>query len=156
MRAQRSGVIVNVGSIAGLVARPFAGLYAATKHAVEAISESLHFELSQFGIRVAVVEPGQFETELATNAITARRFTDDSPYRDAAEKLDNALRRLTPEGRPAPPEVVADAIVAIAEDDNATLRHQIGSDAELIWSVRTAGDFEHYERTMRQALDWWD
>jgi NAD(P)-dependent dehydrogenase (short-subunit alcohol dehydrogenase family) len=156
MRAQHSGVIVNVGSIAGLVARPFAGLYAATKHAVEAITESMHFELKPFGIRVAVIEPGQFETELATNALIAARFTADSPYREASDRLDEALRRLVTDGKPAPPDVVADVIVAVAEDDSAALRHQIGSDAELIWSVCTAGDFEHYEQTMRAALDWWD
>lgn len=156
MRAQRSGVIVNVGSIAGLVARPFAGIYSATKHAVEAISESLHFELAPFGIRVAVVEPGQFETDLATNAVIAASFTEDSPYRPASDRLDVAVRRLAPDGKPAPPEVVADAIVAIAEDESAGLRHPIGADAELICSVRAAGDFEHYEQTMRSALDWWD
>ena len=60
----------------------------------------------------------------------------DSPYRDASDRLDTALRRLVSDSTPAPPEVVADAIVAIAEDDGAGLRHQIGSDAELIWSVR--------------------
>jgi NAD(P)-dependent dehydrogenase (short-subunit alcohol dehydrogenase family) len=156
MRAQHSGVIVNISSIAGLVARPFAGLYSASKHAVEAITESLHFELAAFGIRVAAVEPGQFETELGANAIVAARFTEDSPYRAAADRLDVAVRRLAPDGKPAPPDVVADAIVAIAEDEGASLRHPIGSDAELIWSVRNAGDFEHYEQTMRAALDWWD
>jgi NADP-dependent 3-hydroxy acid dehydrogenase YdfG len=156
MRAQHSGVIVNVGSIAGLVARPFAGVYAATKHAVEAISESMHFELKPFGIRVAVIEPGQFETELATNRLVATRFTADSPYRHASDRFDEAMRRLMTGGKPSPPEVVAEVIVAVAEDDNAALRHQIGDDAELISSVRSAGDFEHYEQTMRAALDWSD
>ena len=45
--------------------------------------------------------------------------------------------------------------VLIAEDDDAGLRHLVGADAELIMSVRTAGDFEHFEQTMRSALDWW-
>jgi NAD(P)-dependent dehydrogenase (short-subunit alcohol dehydrogenase family) len=155
MRAQRSGVIVNVSSIAGLVARPFGGLYSASKHAVEAITESLHYEVAPYGIRVAAVEPGQFETELLSNAITAARFGPASPYRDAAEEFDVAVRRLAPDGKPAPPEVVAEAIVAIAEDDDAGLRHVVGADAELIMSVRTAGDFEQFEQTMRSALDWW-
>jgi hypothetical protein len=44
----------------------------------------------------------------------------------------------------------------VAEDDNARLRHLIGADAELIWSVRSGGDFEAYEQTMRSALDFWD
>src|SRR3954454_1020388 len=91
MRSQGSGVIVNVGSLAGLVARPFGGLYSATKHAVEAISEALHFECAPFGIRVAVVEPGQFETELLHNAITAAQFTDSSIYRPASDRFDAAL-----------------------------------------------------------------
>lgn len=156
MRDQGGGVIVNVGSIAGLVSRPFGGIYAASKHAVEAITEALHFECGLWNIRLAVVEPGQFETELASNAITAARFTASSPYKEVAERLDAALRTLAPDGKPAPPEVVADAIVSVAEDDNARLRHLVGADAELIWSVRNGSDFEQYEETMRSALNFWD
>jgi len=156
MRAQGSGVIVNVGSLAGLVARPYGGLYSATKHAVEAISEALHFECSQFGVRVAVMEPVQFETELANNAIIAARFDDSSIYKDSSDRFDVALRRLAPDGKPAPPEVVADAVVAVAEDDDAGLRHLVGADAELVWSVRSGSTFEQYEQTMRAALDWWE
>src|SRR3954454_5759669 len=136
MRAQGGGVIVNVGSLAGIVARPYGGLYSATKHAVEAISEALHFECAQFGIRVAVLEPGQFETELANNAIIAARFDDSSMYKNSSDRFDVALRRLAPDGEPAPPEVVADAILAVAEDDDAGLRHLVGADADLVWSVR--------------------
>jgi NAD(P)-dependent dehydrogenase (short-subunit alcohol dehydrogenase family) len=156
MRDQGGGVIVNVGSIAGLVARPFGGIYAASKHAVEAITEALHFECGLWNIRLAVIEPGQFETELSNNALTAARFDSTSPYKDVAERLDAAVRTLAPDGKPAPPEVVADAIVSVAEDDNATLRHLVGADAELIWSVRNGSDFEQYEQTMRSALDFWD
>ena len=155
MRAQGAGVIVNVSSIAGLVSRPFAGLYSASKHALEAISEALHFEVEEFGIRVAVVEPGQFETELGSKAINAAAFDEHSPYRERADRLTIAVRRLAPDGKPAPPEVVADAIVAVAQDDDAPLRLVVGADAELIWSVRRSGDFEEYEQTMRAALDWW-
>jgi NAD(P)-dependent dehydrogenase (short-subunit alcohol dehydrogenase family) len=156
MRDQGGGVIVNVGSIAGLVARPFAGLYAASKHAVEAITEALHFECGLWNIRLAVIEPGQFETELANNALTAQRFDESSPYKEVSDRFDVALRTIAPDGKPAPPEVVADAIVAVAEDENARLRHLVGADAELIWSVRSAGDFEQYEQTMRSAIDFWD
>jgi NAD(P)-dependent dehydrogenase (short-subunit alcohol dehydrogenase family) len=156
MRDQGGGVIVNVGSIAGLVSRPFGGIYAASKHAVEAITEALHFECGLWNIRLAVIEPGQFETELSNNAITAARFDATSPYKVVAERLDTAVRSLVPDGKPAPPEVVADAIVAVAEDDDASLRHLVGADAELIWSVRNGTDFEQYEQTMRSALDFWD
>jgi NAD(P)-dependent dehydrogenase (short-subunit alcohol dehydrogenase family) len=156
MRAQRSGVIVNVGSLAGLVARPYGGLYSATKHAVEAITEALHFECAPFGVRVAVIEPGQFETELLNNAITAERFTDDSIYKSASDRFDEALQRLAPDGHRAPPEVVAETIVAVAEDENAGLRHLVGADADLVWSVRNGSTFEQYEQTVRAALDWWE
>ncbi|HEV3226203.1 MAG TPA: SDR family oxidoreductase [Acidimicrobiales bacterium] len=156
MRAQGEGVIVNVGSLAGLVARPYGGLYSATKHAVEAISESLHFECAPFGIRIAVLEPGQFETELLNNAIIAERSDERSAYREGSDEFDLALHRLSPDGKPAPPEVVAEAIVAIAEDDEAGLRHLVGADAELVWSVRSGATFEQYEQTMRAALDWWE
>jgi NAD(P)-dependent dehydrogenase (short-subunit alcohol dehydrogenase family) len=153
MRERGAGVIVNVGSIAGLVARPYGGLYAASKHAVEAISEALHHEVRDFGIRVAVIEPGQFETELLANATTARAFGPDSPYWASSEAFDVAIRRLVPDGRPAPAEVVAETIVAVAFDPTAGLRHLVGADADLIMSVRREGDFEHFDATMRAALD---
>ena len=154
MRARRSGVIVNVSSIAGLVARPFGGAYSASKHALEALSEALHHEVRAFGIRVAVVEPGQFETELLANATIAAAFGPDSPYRDASDRFDVAVRGLVPDGKPAPAEVVADTIVAVAFDPDAGLRHVVGADAELVLSVRQSGDFEHFDRTLRAALDW--
>ena len=154
MRERRSGVIVNVSSIAGLVARPFAGAYSASKHALEAISESLHHELRPFGIRIAVVEPGQFETDLLANATGAAGFGPDSPYRASSESFDVAVRGLVADGKPAPAEVVAETIVAVAFDPDAGLRHLVGSDAELVMSVRRSGDFEHFDKTLRAALDW--
>ena len=154
MRARGAGVIVNVSSIAGLVARPYAGLYSASKHALEGLSEALHHELRPFGIRVAVVEPGQFETDLLANAIVAEGFGPDSPYRAASDSFDVAVRGLVPDGKPAPAEVVAETIVAVAFDSMAGLRHLVGTDADLVMSVRRSGDFEHFDRTIRAALDW--
>ena len=154
MRERGSGVIVNVSSIAGLVARPFAGAYSASKHALEAISESLHHELRPFGVRIAVVEPGQFETDLLANATIAAGFGPDSPYRESSDSFDVAVRGLVADGKPAPAEVVAETIVAVAFDPDAGLRHLVGSDAELVMSVRRSGDFEHFDKTLRAALDW--
>ena len=156
MRDRRHGVIVNVSSIAGIVARPFGGAYSASKHALEALSEALHHEVRPFGIRVAVVEPGQFETELLANATVAAGFGPDSPYRASSDRFDVAVRGLVPNGKPAPAEVVAETIVAVAFDDNAGLRHLVGADADLVMSVRRSGDFEHFDRTMRAALNWND
>ena len=154
MRERGSGVFVNVSSVAGLVARPFGGAYSASKHALEAISETLYHELRPFGIRVAVVEPGQFETALLANATMAAGFDDSSPYWASSERFDTALRKLVPDGRPAPAEVVAETIVAVAMDPDAGLRHLVGADAELVMSVRNSGDFEHFDATIRGALDW--
>jgi NAD(P)-dependent dehydrogenase (short-subunit alcohol dehydrogenase family) len=154
MRARRSGVIVNVSSIAGLVARPFGGAYSASKHALEALSEALHHEVRDDGVRIALVEPGQFETPLLANAVRAADFDEASPYWERAERFEQAIGRLLPDGRPAPAEVVAEVIVAVASDASAGLRHLVGADAELIMSVRNAGPFEQYEETMRAALGW--
>src|SRR4029077_16252544 len=80
MRERQAGTIVNLSSIAGIVSRPFGGFYAASKHAVEAITEALHYEVSPFGIRVLLIEPGQYGTRLLDNAFPGRRFTPASPY----------------------------------------------------------------------------
>jgi NAD(P)-dependent dehydrogenase (short-subunit alcohol dehydrogenase family) len=66
MRKNRSGLVINVGSILGRVTVPFLGLYGASKHAVEAMTESYRYELSQLGIDIIVVQPGPFPTGLYT------------------------------------------------------------------------------------------
>lgn len=156
MRERRSGTIVNVSSLAGLVARPFGGAYAASKHALEALSEALALELRAFGVRVAVVEPGQFETRIGDNAVMARRFTPASPYWGTAARFDEALAKLVPEGEASDAQRVAEAVVAVATADDPPLRTLVGQDAELVMAVRRSTDFEGYERLMRETLGWWD
>ncbi len=156
MRERGAGVIVNVGSIGGLVSVPFGGLYTASKHAVEAITEALHYEVRPFGVRVAVIEPGGFATDFGANAIEAGAFTAASPYRASADRFAVALGTLAPDGGPGDPQLVADTIVRVATDADAPLRTLVGSDAELIMSVRTTTDFEGFEQAMRGTLDWWD
>ena len=68
MRAQRQGRIVNVSSVLGFLPAPYMGLYAAAKHAVEGLSESLDHEVRQFGIRVTLVQPFYTKTNLETNS----------------------------------------------------------------------------------------
>ena len=68
MRAQRSGRIVNVSSVLGFLPAPYMGLYSASKHAVEGMSETLDHEVRRFGIRVALVEPSFTKTNLDVNA----------------------------------------------------------------------------------------
>jgi NADP-dependent 3-hydroxy acid dehydrogenase YdfG len=83
MRAQRWGKIVNLGSVGGRVVFPGGGQYHATKHAVEAISDALRFELRAFGIDVILLEPGLITTEFgetATASMTDVTSSQDDPY----------------------------------------------------------------------------
>lgn len=156
MRARRSGTIVNVSSIAGIVARPYGGLYAASKHALEAISEALHFEVQPFGVRVVLIEPGQFATRLLDNAITGDGFGPGSPYWERAERFDAAIKTLRPGGVAGSAHDVAQLIHRAVHDPHPKLRYLAGGDAETIAATYRSLAFEEYERTMRQALDWHD
>ena len=158
LRRSPAGVVVNVSSIAGVIARPFAGIYAASKHAVEAVSEAMHFELGLSGIRVHTVQPGQFPTGLAANTVTAEAFTPvDGGYWEIAEQLESRAKGLAGTDGPAPdPAVVARTIADVVADPAAPLRTPVGSDAELIVAARHGQTFEAYEVLMRSALDHWE
>lgn len=67
MERRKSGLIVNIGSILGGVTIPFFGLYGASKHAVEALTESYRYELSQLGVDVVLIQPGPYPTKLYTS-----------------------------------------------------------------------------------------
>lgn len=152
-RDRGHGTIVNVSSVAGVVGAPYGGVYAASKHALEALSEALHFETSQLGIRVRMIEPGRFETDFSSNIVPAPGW-EESFYFERSERFREALTALDGDGPAADPQDVADAIVAAATDPATPFRTFVGDDAQLISSVKTSMPFEDFEQTMRTTLDW--
>jgi NAD(P)-dependent dehydrogenase (short-subunit alcohol dehydrogenase family) len=110
MRKRSQGRIVNISSVLGFLPAPYMGVYAATKHAVEGLSETLDHEVRQFGIRVALVEPSFTKTNLDINApVAAAEIADYDSERALAS---NAIVK-TVKGAPEP-DGVADTIVEAA------------------------------------------
>lgn len=95
MRARGQGRIVFIGSLSGLVVLPIGGPYHASKWAIEALAESLRYELHQFGIGVALVEPGPFKTELHANErLASGAGAPGSPYFGLLEAYQGQSRQL--------------------------------------------------------------
>ena len=125
MRERRRGTIVNVSSVAGRVALASHGSYAASKWALEAVSESLAQELRLFNVRVVIVEPGVIATPISTRA-PAPAAESLYPFRKQLMATFAASR-----AKPIPPSVVADAIRDIVASDSLQLRYLVGPDADL-------------------------
>src|SRR4051794_33708463 len=152
MRERGSGAIVNVSSVNGRVASPLGGAYAASKFALEAVSETLHLELGHFGIRVVIIEPGFIAPGMKPGA----EWGIEAPYDELHRQwtgVDESL--LGAEGRPGP-ELVGEAIVRAVTTDEPVLRWPVGGDAELVLATRAALDDAAFEATMRSTLglDW--
>jgi NAD(P)-dependent dehydrogenase (short-subunit alcohol dehydrogenase family) len=123
MRQQGSGYIINISSLAGIVGLPFSGMYAASKFALEGMSESLRLETWRYGIRVALVEPGDFYT----NFPAARRLTKasaDSVYHKALERTRAAQERDETHG--PSPESIAYLVEKILNSRKPRVRYSIG------------------------------
>jgi NAD(P)-dependent dehydrogenase (short-subunit alcohol dehydrogenase family) len=150
MRERGTGTIVNVSSVAGRVGIPLDGFYSASKWALEGLSETLHFEVAHFGIRVRIVEPGFFETEFHGN--TVRHGLDDAPYDELDRQWQTARDVLNGDGEPQGAEVVAGVIADAVESTEARLRWPVGNDADLAISTKDSRSFEDFESTMRDLL----
>lgn len=87
MRRQKSGTIVTIGSIAGLMGLPFQGFYSASKHALEGLMESLRYEVNPWGINVVMVNPGDFSTGFTAN----RQLVKNSSKSDSDKALNTTL-----------------------------------------------------------------
>lgn len=136
MREQRAGHIVNIGSIGGLVAIPYQGLYSASKFALEGLSESLRLEVSPFGIRVVLIEPGDRRTGLTGN----RRQTAESQGNSAYRALfHRAVERMAADEQNGPePEAVAGLLLRVVANPRPRLRYTVGPGVEraAIWLKR--------------------
>lgn len=130
MRAQKSGCIINISSILGKIAIPGFGWYAASKHAVEALSEALRGEVKEFGIDVVVIAPGLIKTEFAAIQFELlRQVAHPIVYR----KLIDGLHRLLAGEPKAPgPEIIARAVLKAVNKSIRPIRHA------LPWDSKTA------------------
>ena len=147
-RERGSGVLVNVSSVQGRIGTPLEGAYAASKHALEALSESLYFELGHFGIRVVIIEPGYIAPGM--------KHDDDHPgpaiYADLHAQWSGTVATLTgPSGRPGP-ELVGLAIADALENPATPLRVEVGQDAAMVLQLRRTLSDTEFEATMREAL----
>ena len=147
-RARGSGVFVNISSVQGRIGTPLEGAYAASKHALEAMSETMYFEFGHFGIRVVVIEPGYIAPGM--------KHDDDHPgppeYAELHRQWAGTATTLTgPGGRPGP-DVVADAVADAIDDTSTPLRVEVGTDAAMVLGLRRTLNDQEFEATMREAL----
>ena len=125
MREQRSGRIVNISSLAGLVSVPFQAFYCATKFAIEGYTEALRMEVRAFGIHVSMVEPGDFATGFTAKRRMVRASGPSSAY---DERCGAAIGRMAEdEARNADIGPVVRKVIAVVESEKPRLRYPVAN-----------------------------
>ena len=147
MRQARTGRIVTVSSLAGLVPVPFWGFYNASKFAVEGYMETLRHELRPFGIRVAMVEPGAIRTPFYENP-QAKPLPEYAPWRD------RALKTMAHFAEKAPgPGLVAEVVSRLVESRNPPLRNRITREASAFTFLRWLLPASAFEAGTRRGFN---
>lgn len=127
MRAQHSGAIINVSSVAAARSNIGSGYYAASKAALELMSEGLVHELKPLGIKVMIVEPGSFRTSFYTAKNLKKSEHKISDYAETAwKRSDSSVNTVT--NQPGDPDKAGKAIVDLIEREDAPLRYIMGTD----------------------------
>jgi NAD(P)-dependent dehydrogenase (short-subunit alcohol dehydrogenase family) len=130
MRQSRSGVIINVSSLAGLLAVPFQAFYSASKFAMEGMTEALRMEVRPFGIRVALIEPGDFKSEFPANRVSTVDSLKSGVYRELLERCVGVMREEEKNGKaPVPVARLAERII---HDPSPRLRYTVGPFGERL------------------------
>jgi NAD(P)-dependent dehydrogenase (short-subunit alcohol dehydrogenase family) len=132
MRKQRSGRIINIGSVLGFLPMPYGALYSATKHAVEGYSESLDHELRTRGIRVSVIEPAYTKTPFDANFMEPDAKVDE--YREARAGMIKRVAEVMATAEP--PDVVADTVLKAANATHPKVRYTAGRLANRLRLLR--------------------
>ncbi|MFD2719646.1 oxidoreductase [Hymenobacter monticola] len=122
MRQQQAGKIINISSIAGRMPSPFAAWYHASKHAVEAISDSMRIELQPFGIQVVLIEPGSVKSEWGGIAIdNALKHSGNGPYQDMVRGYVATVRDM--DARASEPAVIARLVKKAIDSRRPRIRY---------------------------------
>ena len=124
MRAQKSGLIINITSIAGYMGLPYRGIYSASKGALELITEALRMEVKSFGIQITNVAPGDFATNIAAgryHAPVVKGSAYEVPYGNTLKEMDSHV------DSGSNPNEMAEAIFAIIQTDKPKVHYKVGA-----------------------------
>lgn len=133
-REKKSGTIINVTSMGGLITFPLYSLYHGTKWAVEGFSESLQYEMNEYNIRIKLVEPGAIKTDFYDRSMDLFKKEGLSAY-DSYTEL--TMPNMQAAGANGPgPEIVAKTIFLAASDGKKKMRYPVGSNAPLLLFLR--------------------
>jgi NAD(P)-dependent dehydrogenase (short-subunit alcohol dehydrogenase family) len=155
MRERHDGRIVNISSMGGKLVFPGGGAYHATKHAVEAFSDALRFEVAGFGVKVVIVEPGLITTNFDQAAVASMDLDDAGPYGDFNRKVASAtsdvyrgpMKRLG-----GPPEAVAKVVEKALTARNPKARYTVTPSAKLTLASRSMMSDRLWDRAMRSQF----
>ena len=137
-RENKKGIIINISSIGGKMTFPLGSLYHGTKFAVEGISESLNFEVSQFGGQVKIIEPGMIATDFGGRSFDFSNDENMTEYQKIVGALMTAMPIMAQNASPA--SVVAEVIFEAATDGKSQLRYTAGEDAKMLIANRQQYD----------------
>jgi NAD(P)-dependent dehydrogenase (short-subunit alcohol dehydrogenase family) len=154
MRAQRSGIIVNISSVAGRLGLQGMSIYVATKFALEGMSESLAYEVAPFGIKVVLIEPGVAKTKAFDNSVVGEAaLREDSPNFDMLESINTTFKAWF-EKASTPDQVAAKILEAISSPE-PKVRYPVGQDA-VTWlekkSTMTDEQFHEYMKNLTATI----
>ena len=153
MRSAGSGRIVNLSSMGGKLVFPGGGIYHATKHAVEALSDALRFEVREFGVDVAIIEPGLIVTDFGETAAGSLAEVDEhGPYADfnaevakvTANAYTGSMARFG-----AGPEAVAAKISKVLSANRPNTRYKVTASAKLMMGMRRLMTDRMWDRMVR-------
>jgi NAD(P)-dependent dehydrogenase (short-subunit alcohol dehydrogenase family) len=148
-REKRAGLFINTTSIGGLITVPFNSIYHATKWALEGWSESMAFELSQFGIGMKTVSPGGMRTDFFTRSFdTGKHKAYDELVNKVMGLITNPRQRETYSW----PEQIAEVVYEAATDGKDQLRYVAGEDAKATYAMRLKLGDEAFRRAIAQQF----
>jgi NAD(P)-dependent dehydrogenase (short-subunit alcohol dehydrogenase family) len=152
MRKQRKGTIVNVSSGAGRVEIPVYSAYVASKFALEGLSQSMRYELKEFGVNIVIIEPGVIKTNIVENLKTAdKRSIWESPYTNLIERVSKGFEKMM-DNSSSPPKLVAEAILNAITSKEPEIRYVVGDDAKSIMKVRNNTSDKEFENWMYESI----
>ena len=149
-RQNKDGVIVNISSIGGQMTFALGSLYHGTKFAVEGISESLHYEMNEIGVKVKIVEPGFIATDFGGRSFDFQAG-DIADYQALIGSLMKQWQN--PNNTVSPPSLVAEVIYTAVTDGTNQLRYRAGDDAHFLLDTRKKMSDEEFFAMMNNQLE---